>query len=462
MESFYTFLVCLCQVVSVSSLSITTPGDVLAGRPFTLECKITRSAGDRNRTAWYKNNSVIYLSRDCNTSIPVLSAGLSGGCQHVNGEEVYTVTIQNVTEDTGRVTWICLYKGQNINVTLDVKVVSVSSLSVTTMGDVIAGRPFTLECKITRPAGDRNIMSWYYSYNQNISHIYSTRVCTPSIPVSSESPAGLSGGCQHVNGEEVYTLTIENVTQDTAQVTWTSQYKGQDIDVTLDVKVPVTRVTLTNPPYTVLAGKPTNVTCVTSASKPQACIRAYIRSSGNVRELDPHACNQDSILVQTTTRTLTFTASAEENGAELYCIASNRVTDPPVRSQVYTLNVQYPPQSGVRLSGYANNTAVESGQKLTLTCQVGKGNPKPALSWSSECGQTNTIPGNDGSQQISITITVSPSLNQKTCVCRGSQDGAMTRWIEQKSRTFNVLCGFEHFYLLVFLCIEQLYTRLNL
>ncbi|XP_064617381.1 nephrin-like [Liolophura sinensis] len=201
----------------------------------------------------------------------------------------------------------------------------------------------------------------------------------------------------------------------------------------------VTEVTVTNPPDAVLAGKPTNLTCVTSASKPQACIRAYIRRPGNVRELDSRACNQDSSKVQTKTRTMTLTTRAEENGAELYCNASNSVTDQPVRSQVYTLNVQYPPQSGVRLSGYGNNTAVESGQKLTLTCQVGKGNPKPALSWSSECGQKNTVPGNDGSQQISISITVSPSLNRKTCVCKGSQNGTLSRWTEQKSITFNVL-----------------------
>ncbi|XP_064611256.1 neural cell adhesion molecule 2-like isoform X2 [Liolophura sinensis] len=203
----------------------------------------------------------------------------------------------------------------------------------------------------------------------------------------------------------------------------------------------VTRVTLRNPPDAVLAGDPITFTCNTSASKPQACIRGYIRSSGNVQELDPNACNQDSSLVQTTARTFTFTASAEENGAELYCNASNSVTDPPVRSLVYTLNVNYPPQNGVRLTGYVNNTAVESGETLALTCQVGKGNPRPALTWSSECGETNTVPGNDGSQQISISITVSPSLNQKTCVCQGSQDGVLTRWTEQKRRIFNVFFG---------------------
>ncbi|XP_064595973.1 cell adhesion molecule 1-like [Liolophura sinensis] len=202
----------------------------------------------------------------------------------------------------------------------------------------------------------------------------------------------------------------------------------------------VTRVTLRNPPDAVLAGDPITFTCITPASKPQACIRGYIRNPGNVRELDPGDCNQDSP-VQTTARRFTFTASAEENGAELYCNASNSVTDPPVRSQVYTLSVLYPPQNGVRLTGYVNNTAVVSGETLTLTCQVGQGNPQPALSWSSECGQTKTVPGNDGSQQISISISVSPSLNQKTCVCEGSQDGALTGWTERKNRTFTVLFG---------------------
>ncbi|XP_064595983.1 nephrin-like [Liolophura sinensis] len=211
--------------------------------------------------------------------------------------------------------------------------------------------------------------------------------------------------------------------------------------VTFSALVIVTRVTLMNPPDVVLAGKPSNFTCVTSASKPQACIIAYIRSSGNVRELDPRACNQDTSSVQITSRTLTFTASAKENGAELYCNASNSVTDPPVRSHVYALSVQYPPQNGVHLTGYVNNAGVESGETLTLTCQVGKGNPLPTLAWSSGCDQTNKVPGNDGSQQISISITVRPSLNQKTCVCKGSQNGSLSRWTEQKSITFNVLFG---------------------
>ncbi|XP_064595903.1 uncharacterized protein LOC135462605 [Liolophura sinensis] len=203
----------------------------------------------------------------------------------------------------------------------------------------------------------------------------------------------------------------------------------------------VSRVTLMYPPNAVLDADNSTFICVTSASKPQACVRAYIRTSANIRELDPGYCNQDSTSVQTTTRTFTFTATAEENGAELYCNASNSVTDLPVQSQVHTLNVQYPPRSGILLSGYVNNTAAESGETLTLTCQVGKGNPRPVLTWSSVCGQTNTVPGNDGSQKMSISITVRPSLNQKTCVCKGSQSGALTRWTEQKSRTFNVMFG---------------------
>ncbi|XP_064617387.1 hemicentin-2-like, partial [Liolophura sinensis] len=55
-----------------------------------------------------------------------------------------------------------------------------------------------------------------------------------------------------------------------------------------------------------------------------------------------------------------------------------------------------PPQDGVSLSGYVNNTAVESGETLNLTCQVREGNPPPTLTWSSRCGQKNTVSGNDG------------------------------------------------------------------
>ncbi|XP_064617482.1 cell adhesion molecule 2-like isoform X1 [Liolophura sinensis] len=128
----------------------------------------------------------------------------------------------------------------------------------------------------------------------------------------------------------------------------------------------VIRVTLSNSPQTVLAGSPTTFTCVTSASKPQACIRAYIRSSGNVRMVDPGNCNQDSNSVQTATRTLTFTAYAEENGAELYCNASNSVTDPPVRSQVYTLNVHFTP----RINCKQSEVTVFQGQRIKIECDV--------------------------------------------------------------------------------------------
>ncbi|XP_064618290.1 uncharacterized protein LOC135482304 [Liolophura sinensis] len=216
----------------------------------------------------------------------------------------------------------------------------VSSLSIIAPGDVVAGRPFTLECKIARSADNKDIPQWFYRYNQTTSEIYSSRYCNQSIPIHPAAPAGLSGGCQHVNGEEVYTVTIQNVTKDTGRGIWICLYASRGVNVSLDVKVMVTLVTLTNPPDVVLAGKPSNFTCVTSASKPQACIMAYIRSSGNVRELDPRACNQDTSSVQITSRTLTFTASAKENGAELYCNASNSVTDPPVRSHVYAVSVQ--------------------------------------------------------------------------------------------------------------------------
>ncbi|XP_064595992.1 uncharacterized protein LOC135462697 [Liolophura sinensis] len=138
----------------------------------------------------------------------------------------------------------------------------------------------------------------------------------------------------------------------------------------------VTEVTLRNPPDTVLAGDSISFTCVTSASKPQACIRAYIRSSGNVWEVDPDDCNQNSSSVQATTRTLTFTASAEENGAELYCNASNRVTDRPVRSQVYTLNVQYAPV----IFCNASHVTVFERQRVKISCDV-ISNPEGSILW---------------------------------------------------------------------------------
>ncbi|XP_064613296.1 uncharacterized protein LOC135477055 isoform X3 [Liolophura sinensis] len=243
------------------------------------------------------------------------------------------------------------------------QILSVFSQSIKAPGDVVAGRPFTLECKITRPTGDLLPLIWYHDADNVISRIYATPKCSPSIQLSL---VGLFGGCQNVSGGEVYTVTIENVTENTARGRWGCQYGSRENNVTLDIKVMVTQVTLTNSSDVVLAGDPTTLTCVSSASKPQACIRAYIRSSGSVRELDPHDCNQDSNSVQTTNRTLRFTARAEENGAALYCNASNSVTDPPVQSRVKTLNVQYSP----RILCNSTQVTLFEGQRLKMSCDV--------------------------------------------------------------------------------------------
>ncbi|XP_064613288.1 nephrin-like isoform X2 [Liolophura sinensis] len=261
------------------------------------------------------------------------------------------------------------------------QILSVFSQSIKAPGDVVAGRPFTLECKITRPTGDLLPLIWYHDADNVISRIYATPKCSPSIQLSL---VGLFGGCQNVSGGEVYTVTIENVTENTARGRWGCQYGSRENNVTLDIKVMVTQVTLTNSSDVVLAGDPTTLTCVSSASKPQACIRAYIRSSGSVRELDPHDCNQDSNSVQTTNRTLRFTARAEENGAALYCNASNSVTDPPVQSRVKTLNVQFGP-GDVHLridSGQSENTVtVTEKSTVTFTCNTSESNPAAVLSW---------------------------------------------------------------------------------
>ncbi|XP_064596275.1 uncharacterized protein LOC135462899 [Liolophura sinensis] len=280
---------------------------------------------------------------------------------------------------------ICAWTGLSVS--------SVSSVSITPSGDAIAGRALTLECRVNRTQSNNDTVYWRYGSRKD-SYIYRSNECTSSISVSHGDSyifrypgVGITGGCQHVNGEEVYALTINPVTERmTKSWFWemrmdklTCQFGSERDVINLNVKVMVARVNMTKLPDGMLAGLPSNFTCVTSASKPTACVRWYIRSSGNIRELDPPQrsdCNQNSRWPKITHRTLNFTPSAEENGAELYCNASNDVTDPPVRSLVYTLNVQYPPNitcNQIKMTSF-------EGQRVHISCHV-MANPEANIVW---------------------------------------------------------------------------------
>lgn len=100
-------------------------------------------------------------------------------------------------------------------------------------GDAMSGRPFTIQCALTRVLGNVEPLRLHYLYYS----VYSSRECTPSIPVSPSSPVGLlSGGCQRVNGEEVYTVTIQNVTEDMGTHTFYFSYDNKNVEIRLNVK----------------------------------------------------------------------------------------------------------------------------------------------------------------------------------------------------------------------------------
>lgn len=111
-------------------------------------------------------------------------------------------------------------------------------LKISTLGDVIAGLPFTLTCKLNRTTGDTRVVTWRYSQEpyQLEKNIYSSWQCTASIQVSLTYPAGLSGSCQTVNGEEIYSLTMQNATQATGQIRWRCLHARYTSSIRLDVK----------------------------------------------------------------------------------------------------------------------------------------------------------------------------------------------------------------------------------
>ncbi|XP_064595922.1 neural cell adhesion molecule 2-like [Liolophura sinensis] len=139
----------------------------------------------------------------------------------------------------------------------------------------------------------------------------------------------------------------------------------------------VTSVTLTGTPSSLLAGDAHTFNCMTSPSQPPACITWYIRTSGYVRELDRDDCNKDSSYTVATSRRLSFTASAADNGAELYCNASNSVTNVPVQSQVYELKVNYTPE----ITCDQSHVTVFQGQQVNISCKV-KANPIARVTWA--------------------------------------------------------------------------------
>nr|XP_022320733.1 hemicentin-1-like [Crassostrea virginica] len=151
-------------------------------------------------------------------------------------------------------------------------------------------------------------------------------------------------------------------------------YENSD-SVVISVKVPVTKVTLTPTPITVVDGQQMNLTCTTSYSNPAANI-TWIKSSEDITDLSTHTTDNSGGLVRTVS-SLLITVVKEDNGKQVFCRASN-TQDKSVSSTVHILNIMYTPEVSSNLS---SPYTVREGETVTLVCTVTDANPNTGIIW---------------------------------------------------------------------------------
>ena len=100
--------------------------------------------------------------------------------------------------------------------------------------------------------------------------------------------------------------------------------------------VPVTKVTLTPTPITVVDGQQMNLTCATSYSNPAANI-TWIKSTEDITDQSSQTTDSSVGLVRTVSLLL-ITVVKEDNGKQVFCRASN-TQDKSVSSTVNILNI---------------------------------------------------------------------------------------------------------------------------
>lgn len=104
----------------------------------------------------------------------------------------------------------------------------------------------------------------------------------------------------------------------------------------LNFTVPLTSLTLTPTPITVIAGQQMNLTCTTSYCSPPANITWYM-SSTDITSQSTYTTDALDSLVKTTSQ-LMIRAVKLDNENQVYCIASN-IPAQSVQSTVHTMTV---------------------------------------------------------------------------------------------------------------------------
>ncbi|XP_064594355.1 cell adhesion molecule 4-like isoform X2 [Liolophura sinensis] len=215
-----------------------------------------------------------------------------------------------------------------------------------------------------------NGTAWYL----NRSRIYATRVCTSSIQLSSQSPAGLPRGCQLVNGEEVYTITIQNVTVDTGRGRWLCSYADMSASVSLDVQVGPGSIQLrvdsgqSENTVTVNENSTVTFTCNASESSPVSTLSWYNNSgpiaAAEISEVSSQRSPNHGYL---TTQRYTVRVDRYQDGDVIRCEAQRPGKGNSKRvSPSLILDVLYAPE----ITCNTTHVTLFEGQRLKISCDV--------------------------------------------------------------------------------------------
>nr|XP_022286587.1 hemicentin-1-like isoform X2 [Crassostrea virginica] len=204
----------------------------------------------------------------------------------------------------------------------------------------------------------------------------------------------------------IYNAFCPSETRYSIQVNVTRAWSGASVvcrtvyeqsnKVVFSVKVPVTSVTLTPRPITLIAGQQMNLTCTTSSSYPSATVTWYKASSDITNQ--SISTIQDDLGLLRTISSLRSRVVKEDNGKQVLCRASN-TPGKTVSSIIQILNVMYKPE--VRSSS-SSLYRVREGQTATLDCEVNDANPNTSIIWRwIKMDSSNTVLHNGPNYTIS-------------------------------------------------------------
>ncbi|XP_053384649.1 uncharacterized protein LOC123535998 [Mercenaria mercenaria] len=193
--------------------------------------------------------------------------------------------------------------------------------------------------------------------------------------------------------------------------------------ITVYILDAVKTVKLTPPTNSIMEGVESLFTCETSACRPAANVSWFKESvngqSHEITDVIPWTEEAHGGLAKSISF-LEYIPSRNDTGAKLYCTALNILERPPVKSDKFTLNVQYSPDGPPKIHGYAdgNTYKIFKSTQGELSCSIKGGNPLAILTW--DCFNNGSSPLSVNSTVTrTVTWTASPGQD-RPCTCHAS------------------------------------------